>query len=232
MTTEQREQLLTLFTNAISDQLITRKESKEIREMITSLAVTSQDLNIIRSKLFSIAREKARTSNYESIFLWLEEVTKLLIGKEKEVQQDHCELYFSPGNSCRDAICNFIKSATNELKICVFTISDDRIRDEIIRSHNRGVKVEIITDNDKQYDRGSDIRYLEEKGIAVRKDNSPAHMHHKFAIADSRRILTGSYNWTRSAAKVNQENIIVVENQSAVHAMKKEFARLWEQFGI
>ena len=34
-------------------------------------------------------------------------------------------------------------------------------------------------------------------------------MHHKFALFDGRRLMTGSFNWTRSASEQNEENLIV-----------------------
>ena len=56
-------------------------------------------------------------------------------------------------------------------------------------------------------------------------------MHHKFAIADGMFLVTGSYNWTRSAAKYNEENIVVLDNQGLVKAFQEEFEKLWRAFG-
>ena len=51
---------------------------------------------------------------------------------------------------------------------------------------------------------------LARSGIAVAFDSSPHHMHHKFAIFDLTRLLTGSYNWTRSAAESNEEEFDIL----------------------
>src|ERR1044071_6897683 len=111
--------------------------------------------------------------------------------------------FFSPGESCRNAIINEIKNAKRQLKICVFTISDDQISRAILDAHQRRVSVTIITDNDKTHDMGSDIDMLSKSGILVKMDMSSNHMHHKFMIADERSVITGSYNWTSSAARFN-----------------------------
>lgn len=136
--------------------------------------------------------------------------------------------FFSPGDDCLNAIIKAIDDAEKTIKICVFTISDDRISDAILRAHQRGIHIRIITDNEKLHDAGSDIRELAVKGIHVRIDKTRSHMHHKFAIFDEVRVLTGSYNWTRSAAMHNHENILVTDNLSIVQDYSREFDRLWE----
>ncbi|MBC7919560.1 MAG: endonuclease [Ferruginibacter sp.] len=138
------------------------------------------------------------------------------------------EVFFSPGEDCLGAILGLLHSASASLHLCVFTVSDDRITRAILGAKRRGVEVRLLTDNEKLYDDGSDIRQLARAGIAVRVDNTPNHMHHKFAVADRRTLLTGSYNWTRSAALYNHENILVTAEPRVVAAYAEQFATLWE----
>jgi len=137
--------------------------------------------------------------------------------------------YFSPGDACLNAIIAGINSAKSSLKICVFTISDDRITRAILQAHRRGIPVKILTDNEKLYDKGSDIRELAQAGIAVRIDNTTNHMHHKFALLDNQTVLTGSYNWTRSAAQYNHENLIISDDETMTKDFCREFDRLWDE---
>ena len=51
------------------------------------------------------------------------------------------------------------------------------------------------------------------------------------ALFDGATLLTGSYNWTRSAADKNQENIVRTTNPELARAFSKTFERLWDQFG-
>jgi phosphatidylserine/phosphatidylglycerophosphate/cardiolipin synthase-like enzyme len=136
--------------------------------------------------------------------------------------------FFSPGEDCLNAIITGIDEAAQSVDICVFTISDDRISSAIVRAHRRGVRIKIISDNEKLHDKGSDIIELAAKGLEVRVDNTRNHMHHKFAIFDDTRVLTGSYNWTRSAALYNHENVLVTDNPSIVQDYRREFERLWK----
>ena len=135
---------------------------------------------------------------------------------------------FSPGPDCKNMILDHIRSATFELWICVFTISDNDISQTLLNAHKNGVKIRIVTDNEKLMDTGSDIFDLEREGIPIKTDLSPNHMHHKFSIADGRRLITGSYNWTRSAEQYNQENLIETEHPDLIKPFKAEFKRLWD----
>ncbi len=142
------------------------------------------------------------------------------------------KVYFSPGFECLDAIVNNLLKAKNSVKICVFTISDNRIIDAIKELQYRGVDIKVITDNDKRFDKGSDIGYLVRKGIPVKIDLTEAHMHHKFAVIDETTTITGSYNWTRSAEKYNNENIIVTDSKKISKEFLKEFNKLWKEMKL
>lgn len=137
------------------------------------------------------------------------------------------KVYFSPGYDCRDAIVKTIENARKSIDVCVFTISDNRIVDALLKKKDDYLKIRIITDNDKRFDRGSDIAFLARSGIDVKIDLTDAHMHHKFAVIDNEIVITGSYNWTRSAYENNHENIIVSDSDKLVKAFSGEFRRLW-----
>ncbi|GAB2532429.1 phospholipase D-like domain-containing protein [Rufibacter soli] len=137
--------------------------------------------------------------------------------------------FFSPGDECLNAILHSIRSARRSLHLCVFTISDDRITAALLEAYKKGIKIQLLTDNEKLFDKGSDIRALASAGLSIKVDNTQNHMHHKFAIIDSQWVLTGSYNWTRSAALYNHENVLITADKPVVAAYSKEFARLWQE---
>lgn len=137
------------------------------------------------------------------------------------------QVFFSPGDDCLNHIIDLINEAHTHLDICVFTISDDRITRAIVDAMKNGVEIRIITDNFKVSDTGSDIEGLGEVGIPVKLDTTDNHMHHKFFIVDKKLVLTGSYNWTRSAALYNQENVISTDDEFVVEKFLNEFEKLW-----
>ena len=71
---------------------------------------------------------------------------------------------------------------------------------------------------------------LERVGIPVRLDRTAAHMHHKFLIVDNALLLTGSYNWTKSAAQSNHENVLVTNDARFVCSFIETFEALWTSF--
>jgi phosphatidylserine/phosphatidylglycerophosphate/cardiolipin synthase-like enzyme len=163
--------------------------------------------------------------NYNFILDWVKSVNSALLLPQPGTLSD---AYFSPGEACRNVILKQINSAINELNICVFTISDDLISDSIITAHKQGKHIRIITDNDKSHDEGSDIAQLARAGVKVKMDRTEYHMHHKFMVTDQKAVVTGSYNWTRSAAKFNQENIVVSQEAGLIKSYLKEFEQLWK----
>jgi phosphatidylserine/phosphatidylglycerophosphate/cardiolipin synthase-like enzyme len=88
----------------------------------------------------------------------------------------------------------------------------------------------VITDDDKTNDKGSDIYKMHQAGVPIRTDETPNHMHHKFAIVDDSILITGSYNWTRSAERYNHENVLITYDQGSIKAYDQEFDKLWEEF--
>jgi len=228
---KETEQIYDLFLKSLEDSLMSRQESRDLNTLLDTVKPSRHEKHILRAKLFDKAREESQNGNSILVLDWLEKSMKLLIEDRTESSGDiESELYFSPGTTCRSAITRLIRSAKKELRICVFTISDDLITKEIIASHKRGVSVKIISDDDKQFDRGSDIERLGESGIAVRVDKSSNHMHNKFMTVDGTQSLTGSYNWTRSAAKYNQENVMITSERHIAKEFNGEFDRLWKLF--
>jgi mitochondrial cardiolipin hydrolase len=49
-------------------------------------------------------------------------------------------------------------------------------------------------------------------------------------IVDKRKLLNGSYNWTRGAFSFNQENVTVSHDVALLTAFQRTFDELWQQF--
>jgi len=51
------------------------------------------------------------------------------------------------------------------------------------------------------------------------------------ALFDGLYLLSGSYNWTRSAAELNEENVVVTSEPALYAAFAAQFDDLWARFG-
>jgi len=219
------QELEKIIKDSLEDYKLDGEE--KYRFKVLSETLGEDQLRFVRNKAFELSRPYIELGGIDAINVlnWLDRVVKSIQPLNKKIRMTS-EAYFSPGNSCRNRIINLIENAKKTIDICVFTISDNKITKRILESHERGIKVTIISDNDKANDKGSDIDYLLGKGIDVILDQTPYHMHHKFAIFDNKILLNGSFNWTRSASEVNEENILVTREVELVGQYGKQFESL------
>jgi phosphatidylserine/phosphatidylglycerophosphate/cardiolipin synthase-like enzyme len=217
------DKLVSYLESSISDEVFSRNEKKTFKSLVNESMLDQNRLNFLRSKIYELASQKITSTNHQFILEWLKTANSALIFPAVE----NTDAFFSPGEACRNTIIRNIETATEKLHICVFTISDDSITNSLLTAHKKGVHIKLITDNDKSFDVGSDVEQLAKAGIAVRMDTTPNHMHHKFMVSDQRSVITGSYNWTLSAAKYNHENIIVTREASVVKSFAQQFDQLW-----
>ena len=218
-------ELISLLEKSIVDHFFSKSEIKSLKELLLRTNLDKRASISLRRKAFSAANEVIKPDNYQLVMKWVEEVNKTIDDVESGLEK----VYFSPGNDCRNTIVSLLNNATDQISICVFTISDNVIVDAILKAHRKGIDVKIITDNDKTFDRGSDIKELAEEGVPVKIDQTSNHMHHKFMVVDNSIAITGSYNWTRSAAERNHENIVVLQEDSIIESYSNEFDELWKE---
>lgn len=152
------------------------------------------------------------------------------------------EVVFSPqpyDDSHLVAVAEAIDGAELSVDIAMYSFRDSQIQDALERAINRGVVVRMLfnTANDDRSDpEGSSSARLEEIGVDVRWINKI--MHHKFVIIDGPQsaieqsrtatLITGSANWSYSAATRYDENTVVINgNTEALLRFQHEFNHLW-----
>lgn len=214
----------------LDDQRLSRGEKRALSELVAEATRNERDLML--SIAFDVARAELDDSKRtRHILSWLEDVLKVVRPSDEAEKSPSSGAFFSPGNEPLQKIRGLLSSARKSIDICVFTITDDRISKAIVAAHKRGVRLRVISDDDKAFDRGSDVDSLRRAGLAVRVDHTPNHMHHKFAIFDRSQLLTGSYNWTRAAQSKNHENVIVTADPRLLSAFCDNFDSLWRELG-
>jgi len=153
----------------------------------------------------------------------------------------HSVAYFSPEDNIRDRLIEMIDKTNYKIKAAVYMLTEKQIAQALIKAKKRGVKIKIITDISCAESTYGKIGLLKENGIKVfifqQKSNeknsfSNPLMHNKFAVFELERnsnqnwTWTGSFNWTRSANQINQENVILTSNHKIFACYKAKFKAL------
>lgn len=223
------ERLDALLRAQAADLRMDDDERHELRDV--GARVDADLLRYMRGRAFDIARDALEQGSARpaDVLRWLEAVVRTLEINAVAAAAP-TTAFFSPGDAAVRKLREMCATSRDAIDACVFTIADDRLTDALLDAHRRGVRVRVITDDDKRFDTGSDVARLIEAGIEVRMDASSFHMHHKFALFDGKRLANGSFNWTRSASTSNNENLVVSADAYLVRCFAGEFDSLWKKF--
>ncbi len=61
------------------------------------------------------------------------------------------------------------------------------------------------------------------------RNRSCDKLHHKFAVIDNKTVITGSFNWSSSAAHTNDETLLVIHSPQLAQHFTREMDRLWDR---
>ena len=225
-------ELESMLEQTLADGRLSRGERRALAEVFEELDLSPSARAGYLNRSFELARGALERLSDQEVLDWLLALSKIVAraGLEEQRTSKLAEVLFEPRDDSMTRLRQLLDASRSSLRICVFTITDDRVTRSIIDAHRRGVAVRVISDDDKSFDRGSDIERLRQEGIEVRCDRLPDHMHHKFAVFDNVTAVTGSYNWTRGAAEKNHENLLITDDPRLVTPYVEEFERLWQAF--
>jgi phosphatidylserine/phosphatidylglycerophosphate/cardiolipin synthase-like enzyme len=219
-----------LLEASLDDGNLSRGERTVLRAYVDSQLLGAEQRGALRRMAFEKVEARLvgaiAPSEARRWLAWLEEVVRLSIPTPP--RPTRLEVLESPGDRVWRRIVSLIAEAQRSIDVCVFTVTHDPITRALGEAHRRGVRVRIVSDDEKSAEPGSDVRALCDAGLDVRVDASEHHMHHKVAIFDDHVVLTGSYNWTRAAAESNQDNVLVTDDPRAVRAYRTLFDAEWD----
>lgn len=145
---------------------------------------------------------------------------------------------FSPDDHPTNYLIKYIENAKERIHAAVFMLTDKNIAEALIDAHEkRKVDVQVVVDRSSADTEFGKARLLCEHGIPTyvfvphstrghsRSHSGGALMHNKFAVIDN-KLWTGSFNWTISANKRNQENVICTEEKEVCDAFLAQFEKL------
>ena len=112
----------------------------------------------------------------------------------------------------------------------MFTFTSKDIAMALFRAKKRGVDVRVILEEFQAYNRWSVYKILKDNGIPVILDKNPGVFHHKVLIIDGKYTLTGSFNYTHSAQKYNDENFLIITSPVISKVFEKKFECYWRNW--
>jgi phosphatidylserine/phosphatidylglycerophosphate/cardiolipin synthase-like enzyme len=62
--------------------------------------------------------------------------------------------------------------------------------------------------------------------VPVKTDGNKYTMHHKVIVLDGETVITGSYNFTKSADNANDDNILVIHSPALAQLYEEEYQRM------
>lgn len=141
---------------------------------------------------------------------------------------------FVPGNDCEGLVVASIAGAQRSVDVQAYSFTSPRIARSLVEAHSRGIRVRVLVDKSQRTERYTVATFLANAGVDVRVDASVAIAHNKVLIADAglpqAAVLTGSFNFTRSAQVRNTENLVRVEGDAGFSgAYSANFESRWRQ---
>lgn len=121
-----------------------------------------------------------------------------------------------------------IKTSQNQIQAVVYKFEVQSMLDALIKAHKRGVKIQIIVDAKEAKKNKSLVKLAKEKGVKIRKWRH-GKQHAKFTIIDEKIVITGSFNWTKTAKKENLELIVLHDDKATVDSFVFLFEDLWKR---
>ena len=137
-------------------------------------------------------------------------------------------MYFSPKGGATEAIVKELDNAKTSIQVQAYSFTSAPIAKGLVAAHERGVKVEIILDKSNltaQYTSGP---FVAKAGIPTKVDSAHEIAHNKIMIIDGETVITGSFNFTKSAEDKNAENLLVIRDKVLAAKYVENWKVHWE----
>ncbi len=149
------------------------------------------------------------------------------------VGDENIESYFSPSDETNCHILDALRSADHQILIGLLLLTKEDLVDEIIAVHENGVDTRVIVEDEESSSLA--LSRLRQAGVRVAVHDLSPLFHHKYAIIDEGRldsdplVITGSHNWTFSADNINDENTLIIHDQSVTNIFRQEYEARWSE---
>jgi phosphatidylserine/phosphatidylglycerophosphate/cardiolipin synthase-like enzyme len=136
------------------------------------------------------------------------------------------ENYFSPEDRAASHVARWMSAARQRIHFLAFSFTLDALGDAALIRSRAGVEVGGVFETGEAANDFSEYRRLKEAGLDVLLDGNPWNLHHKVMVIDERVSIFGSFNFSASADRENDENLLIVEDLGLARAFEEEYQRV------
>lgn len=130
----------------------------------------------------------------------------------------HYTVCFTPGGQCTNDIVQAISKAKTTIDVQAYSFTSAPIAKALIDAKRRDVNVFVLLDKSNVSNKYSVVTMLNNQHIPFAIDSKPAIAHNKVMIIDPNSskaaVITGSFNFTKSAQVRNAENVMIIDDQN------------------
>lgn len=173
------------------------------------------------------------TKEFEEMFLddkFGEDTVAETPNPEFNIDGTQIETYFSPDDGVANRLYEVLTEATESIYFLAFSFTTDELGEAIRTQAENGLDVAGVMEEEQvKSNIGTEYDLFKQAGLNVFVDGNEGQMHHKTMIIDDRIVITGSYNFSRSAETRNDENLVIIYNQPIADFFTQEFQRIYQQ---
>lgn len=133
------------------------------------------------------------------------------------------------GQNVEGQIVYEIGTAKKTLDVAIYSFTDTKIAGAIVAAKKRGVNVRLISDRESSNNSSQrqTMLIIKSAGIPIKINSHSGIMHLKVLVIDNNVATTGSFNYTKSAQNLNDENFVVLNNSKIAQTYESEFQNMW-----
>jgi len=137
------------------------------------------------------------------------------------------EVYFSPDDGVAKRVSELLRGARESIYFMAYSFTADDFG-EIIRQKARdGLSVAgVMEEAQVKSNKGTEFDPFQQAGLPVYLDGNTGQMHHKVFVIDQEIVITGSYNFSASAERTNDENVVIFFDPQVAAQYLMEFQRV------
>jgi phosphatidylserine/phosphatidylglycerophosphate/cardiolipin synthase-like enzyme len=137
------------------------------------------------------------------------------------------EVYFSPDDHVAQRIVQLLRGAEHSIYFMAFSFTANDYGDIMRQKAKAGLTVSgVMEESQVKSNDGTEYKPLKEAGLPVYLDGNAGQMHHKVIIIDEKIVITGSYNFSASAERTNDENVVIFFDPRIAALYTAEFHRV------